>query len=284
MKTTEQSYRSRHERVTAYLHANLENDIGIEELSEVACLSSYHWHRIYTAMSGETVANTLRRLRLQRAADRLANSDMEIAKIAALAQYGSQDAFSRAFKEAYNDSPAAYRQRGSHAAFKAANAKADAQGFKVSVEHLNAVRCISVPHAGPYLQVDAAMGQLFGTLAQAELLGPQTQMQAIFYDDPDLVEENQLRSAACTPCSDDTEIPSGTKELLRPAGSYAKLEYTGPYADMKDAYRWLYGVWLPQSGYDISDRPGFESYLNSPVDTKPADLRSNIYLPIEVAS
>jgi transcriptional regulator GlxA family with amidase domain len=83
MKTTEQSYRSRLERVTAYLHANLESDIGIDELSEVACLSSYHWHRIYTAMSGETVANTLRRLRLQRAADRLANSDMEIAKIAA---------------------------------------------------------------------------------------------------------------------------------------------------------------------------------------------------------
>jgi AraC family transcriptional regulator len=51
---------------------------------------------------------------------------------------------------------------------------------------------------------------------------------------------------------------------------------------MKDAYRWLYGVWLPNSGYEISERPCFEAYLNSPIDTKPQDLRSDIYLPVEV--
>lgn len=281
MKTTEQSYRNRLGRVTAFLHANLETNIGINEVSEVACLSSYHWHRIYTAMSGETVATTLRRLRLQRAADRLANSDMEISLIADLAQYGSQDAFSRAFRDLYGNTPAAYRQGGSHVAFKAANANADAKGFEVTIEHYDAVRCMSVPHSGPYLQIDAAMTQLFGTLAQAELLGPDTQMQAVFYDDPDLVAPDDLRSAACAPCADDLDLPEGTQELLRPAGAYAKLEYTGPYADMKDAYRWLYGVWLPSSGYEISERPGFESYLNSPVDTKPEDLRSDIFLPVE---
>ncbi len=284
MTTTEQSYRERLDRVTAFLHANLETDIGIDELSDVACLSSYHWHRIYTAMSGETVATTLRRLHLQRAADRLANSDMEIAKIAELAQYGSQDTFSRAFREAYGKAPAAYRQGGSHAAFKAANADADAKGFKVSIEHHDAVRCISIPQRGPYLQIDAAMGKLFGILAQAGLLGEGTQMQAAFYDDPDLVATEDLRSAACTPCADDLELPAGTEELLRPAGAYAKLEYKGPYADMKDAYRWLYGVWLPSSGYEISERPGYESYLNSPVDTKPEDLRSDIFLPVEAPS
>ena len=281
MKTTEQSYRERLDRVTAFLHANLETDIGIDELSEVACLSSYHWHRIYTAMSGETVATTLRRLRLQRAADRLANSDMEISMIADLAQYGSQDAFSRAFRDIYGKTPAAYRQSGSHAAFKAANANADAKGFKVTIEHHDAVRCMCVPHSGPYLQIEAAMGQLFGTLAQAELLGQDTQMQAVFYDDPDLVASDDLRSAACSPCAGDLDLPEGTEELRRPAGMYAKLEYTGPYADMKDAYRWLYGVWLPSSGFEISERPGFESYLNSPIDTKPEDLRSDIFLPVE---
>lgn len=282
MKTTQQSYRERLDRVTAFLHANLETDIGIETLSEVACLSSYHWHRIYTAMSGETVATTLRRLRLQRAADRLANSDMEILRIASLAQYSSQDAFSRAFRDTYGKAPAAYRKGGSHAAFKAANASADAKGFDVTIEHHTAVRCISVPHTGPYLQIDAAMGQLFGTLAQADLLDENTQMQAVFYDDPDLVSADELRSAACVPCADDLELPAGTTELRRPAGDYAKLEYAGPYADMKDAYRWLYGVWLPNSGYEASERPCFEAYLNSPINTKPEDLRSDIYLPVEI--
>ena len=74
------------------------------------------------------------------------------------------------------------------------------------------------------------------------------------------------------------------KNLKRPAGSYAKLADTGHYGDMKDAYRWLYGVWLPNSGHEISQRPCVEAYLNSPVDTKPQDLPSNIYLPVEVRS
>ena len=281
MKSTQQSYRERLDRVTAYLHANLETDIRIETLAEVACLSSYHWHRIYSSMCGETVATTLRRLRLQRAADRLANSDMAIEEIAKLAQYSSQDSFARAFRTAYGSAPHAYRQGGSHAAFKDATAKADAQGFKVEVEYHEAVRCISVPHKGSFLQIDAAMGRLFGLMAQAELLGPTTQMQAVFYDDPSLVETEDLRSAACSPCGDDVVLPEGAQELRRPAGSYARLEYTGPYADMKDAYRWLYGVWLPQSGYDACERPNFESYLNSPVDTKPEDLRTDIFLPVE---
>ena len=283
MTTTQQSYRIRLARVTEFLHANLESDIGIDDLSNVACLSSYHWHRIYTAMRGETVATTLRRLRLQRSADRLANSDMDIAQIASLAQYGSQDAFSRAFKNAYGTTPAAYRRAGSHAAFKSASASADAQGFSVTVEHLDAARCMSVPHTGPYLHIDATMGQLFGTLAQAGMLRPDAQMQAVFYDDPDLVAADDLRAAVCVPCAHDAEIPPGVTELRRPAGTYARLAYTGPYADMKDAYRWLYGVWLPASGYEASDRPCFEAYLNSPVDTQPQDLRSDIYLPVETA-
>lgn len=106
-------------------------------------------------------------------------------------------------------------------------------------------------------------------------------MQAVFYDDPDLHAEEHLRSAACTPWPDALEIPADTEELVIPSGRFAKLEYKGPYADMRNAYRWLYGVWLPSSGFEISDRPGFEIYLNSPVDTKPKDLRSNIYLPVE---
>jgi AraC family transcriptional regulator len=116
------------------------------------------------------------------------------------------------------------------------------------------------------------------------MLSERTQMQAVFYDDPDLVATEDLRAAACSPCAEDMVLPDGTEELRRPAGTYAVLEYTGPYADMKDAYRWIYGVWLPQSGHEIAERPCFESYLNSPVDTKPEDLRSNIYLPIEVRS
>ncbi len=49
---------------------------------------------------------------------------------------------------------------------------------------------------------------------------------------------------------------------------------------MHAAYRWLFGHWLPQSGWDVADSPVFEDYLNNPQDTAPTDLRTNIYMPL----
>jgi AraC family transcriptional regulator len=49
---------------------------------------------------------------------------------------------------------------------------------------------------------------------------------------------------------------------------------------MQAAYQWLYGTWLVQSGEEPADAPVFEEYLNSPRDTAPADLLSDIYLPL----
>ena len=57
-------------------------------------------------------------------------------------------------------------------------------------------------------------------------------------------------------------------------GRYAVLRHKGPYADMKAAYRWLFGEWLTSSGEEAADAPVFEEYLNSPRDTPPVELRT----------
>lgn len=107
---TQASYNARMNRVIDHVYAHLEEDISFDELADVACLSSYHWSRIYSDMRGETIASTIRRLRLQRAADRLANSDLEVRIVADRAGYGSVDTFGRAFKDTFGMTPAAYRK------------------------------------------------------------------------------------------------------------------------------------------------------------------------------
>jgi AraC family transcriptional regulator len=186
-RQTQASYQARLDRVVDHIDAHFDEDIRPEGLSEVACLSSYHWHRIYVAMRGETIGATIRRLRLQRAADYLANSDLSIRKIAERAGYSGVDAFARAFREAYGKTPADYRATGSHAAFKAAAEAEDHKGFPVAIETLPATRCASVAHKGAYLQIDQAMGRLFTALAGQKLMAPDQAMRALFFDDPDLV-------------------------------------------------------------------------------------------------
>ncbi|MFK7967238.1 MAG: GyrI-like domain-containing protein [Burkholderiaceae bacterium] len=268
-----------------YIYDHLEEDISIDRLAEVACLSPYHWHRIYTAMRGETVATTVKRLRLLRAADRLANTNQPILEIAQLAGYEALASFGRAFKAVYKQSPAEYRAGGTHAAFKAALAAKDTDGFPVEIVEIEPLFCAGVAHTGPYITVDQAIGKLFGALGSQRMIPNPPRMLAQFIDDPDAVDAEQLRSVACVPMDAElagsTDLPAPAKAVTLRGGAYAQLTYKGPYADMKDAYRWFYGVWLPASGLEPANAPAIEEYLNNPQEVAPADLLTHINVPVE---
>ena len=279
----QENYNDRLNRVLDFVYAHLEDDLSFDRLADVACLSPYHWSRIYSAMRGETIVATIRRLRLQRAADRLANSDLDIGTVAARAGYSSTDTFGRAFKDAFAMSPAAYREQGSHAAFKAAHAASDASTFPVTVEHLPERRCAGIDHTGSYMEIDHAMGRLFTELDARHALPAQPAMIGVFFDDPDLGPEAELRSRACLPVADSVTIDAPLVETVLRGGPYAKLSYKGPYADMRGAYRWFLGVWLPASGYEPDDAPIFEAYLNDPREVPQSELRTDIHLPLKIA-
>jgi AraC family transcriptional regulator len=280
---TQESYHDRFNRVLDYVYAHLEDDVSIDRLAEIACLSPYHWSRIYSAMYGETIAATIRRLRLQRAADRLANTDLEISTIAARAGYSSTDTFGRAFTNMFSAAPAAYRNKGSHAAFKAANEVGDATGFPVVIERVPERRCAGIDHIGSYMEIDHAMRRLFTELSACHALPAQPAMVGVFFDDPDLRPTKELRSRACLAVANSVTIDAPLVETVLRGGQYAKLSYTGPYAAMRDAYRWLLGMWLPASGYIPDCAPIFEAYLNDPREVPQNELRTDIHLPLKAS-
>ena len=58
------------------------------------------------------------------------------------------------------------------------------------------------------------------------------------------------------------------------------LRHVGPYTGLRQAYDYLYGKWLPESGEEPRDGPPFEIYENTPMDTAPEDLVTLICAPI----
>lgn len=279
--STLESYLERLSRVDDHIHAHLEDNLSIDLLADIACLSSFHWSRIYAAIRGETVAARIRRLRLQRAADRLANTDMALDRISDMAGYSSTDTFGRAFREAFGEAPTQFRALGAHAAFKEATRIEDASGFPVSVVTLPEQRCASMAHTGSYMRIDQAMGRLFAELSKRGSLPDLPAMIAVFFDDPEMTNQEALRSRACIPVGDTVMIDEPLVETVLTGGLYAKLSYTGPYAAMGGAYRWLLGTWLPASGYEPDEAPVFEAYLNDPGHVSQSELRTDILLPLK---
>jgi len=283
-KTAIARYQTKLNRVVEHIHAHLDTDLKSEELAEVAHLSSYHWHRIYRSMRGESMNETIRRIRLQRAGDQLANSDIAVADIASSSGYGSVEAFTRAFKDFSGQTPAAFRESGSHARFRQANEAIDASGFKIVVKELPATTAYAQAARGPYMQIDRAFEGVIGRLMSAGAMDSSSRLLGVFHDDPDMIEPEDLTAHACVITSDPVNPNSTDDETYAiRGGQYACLHYTGPYSDMKEAYRWFFGVWLPSSGFDADDAPMLEEYLNSPMDVPASELQTMICLPIKAA-
>ena len=109
-KTTWNDYKERILRVLTHIHEHLDEALDLEELARVACFSSFHFHRVFAAMTGETIADHVRRLRLERAAMELRSGPKHVIQLALDAGYEAHEAFTRAFKAAYGVSPAGFRR------------------------------------------------------------------------------------------------------------------------------------------------------------------------------
>ena len=81
----------------------------VEEVAAEAVFSRFHCQRMFRAMTGESIAELVRRLRLQRAAHRLRHESVNVIEVALDAGYGSEEAFSRAFRRGCGMSPNRYR-------------------------------------------------------------------------------------------------------------------------------------------------------------------------------
>ncbi|MFE8730111.1 helix-turn-helix domain-containing protein, partial [Aeromonas hydrophila] len=92
-------YQARLRPVIRALEQNPE--LCLSEAASLASLSSYHFHRVFTAVTGETPAEMQRRLRLERAARSLCYSRDPITEVAFSAGFASSQAFVKAFRKQF---------------------------------------------------------------------------------------------------------------------------------------------------------------------------------------
>ncbi|WP_259741037.1 GyrI-like domain-containing protein, partial [Pseudomonas poae] len=105
------AYTKRFNVVLAYIEANLEGDLSVNTLSQVANFSAFHFHRQFTAFVGVPVSRYVQLMRLRRAAHSLAGlADYSVLDAALSAGFESPEAFSRAFRRAFGMAPSVFRK------------------------------------------------------------------------------------------------------------------------------------------------------------------------------
>lgn len=153
--------------------------------------------------------------------------------------------------------------------------------FDVTLRTISPLSLVGVAHRGSYMQIGQAFETLFGTIFARGLSGPDMRMIGVYLDDPDVVEVDKLRSVACVTAGEGMAADAPLELRSLDGGDYAVLRHKGPYADMHKAYQWLYAQWLPTSGRQLRDTVMFEEYINNPRDVPPAELLTDIYMPLQ---
>ncbi len=105
--------RERLARVIDYIDANLADDLSLEETAGVACLSSYHFGRMFKISTGQTVHQFVLRQRIERSKTLLAQKQMCLAQIAVAAGFSSQSQFTTTFRRLVGLAPGAWQRTGS---------------------------------------------------------------------------------------------------------------------------------------------------------------------------
>ena len=141
------------------------------------------------------------------------------------------------------------------------------------------LRIAAVRHVGSYQKVNEAFNRLHELAASAGILGPDTKLVGIYHDNPETTPEQKLRSDAGITVGAGARLPSGLNEVTIPAGRYAHLVHNGPYTELGKSYDKL-RKWLGTSGQTPADGPSYEMYRNTPMNAKPEELVTDLYMPL----
>lgn len=97
-------------RVVDYLEENLEIQHSLEEIAEVACLSKYHFCRLFKRHLGMTPIQFMLDLRIRHAAALLRDTGLSVTSVAARSGFSDLSCFHKQFKRTYRCTPSVYRK------------------------------------------------------------------------------------------------------------------------------------------------------------------------------
>ncbi len=273
-------------KVLIHIQNHLSSQLSLECLAKIACLSTFHFHRVFTACIGESPHHHICRLRIERAAFKLRYSKDSITDIALSVGYETSAAFARGFKQHFGLSPSDYRrqpliQQVENYSLSGMYCKDPAEIMTLPEQTL-----IFVRKTGGYQQAaKEAWAELMPQAYRHSLVDEQTQFIGIAHDDPNITTAEKIRYDACLSIN---KPHKAVCELgLQPlaGGKYARILHVGSQRTIRETYHGIYDAWLPNSGHQLRDLPCFSVYLTPKHDfTSQHDFElhlTDIYIPIK---
>jgi AraC family transcriptional regulator len=279
--------------VLDHIDRHLHDDLDLDALSSVAAWSKFHFHRQFTATFGLSVHRYIQLARMKRASYELAYRDAQsVTAIAMDAGYDAPDAFARAFRQRFGQSPSSFRKSpdweswlAAFGPFNDARNQRMQQTFSIDDVILRDVPTTPVAimeHRGDPATLNASIQRF---IAWRKATGLHPSISPTFN-----VWRSERRPES--PADYSVDLCAGTDRAIAasdapikageiPGGRCAVLRVVGHTDNLEPAALFLYRDWLPASGEEARDFPVYCQRLSFFPDVPAHEAVAEVFLPLK---
>ncbi|MEZ6135086.1 MAG: AraC family transcriptional regulator [Pirellulaceae bacterium] len=284
--TVHQEYAESILRVVTYVDDNLEDDLSVEKLADMALFSKFHFHRIFRGLTGETLNEFVKRRRLEKAVRMFKfHPELSVTDVALRVGFNSPEHFSRSFRERFAMSPRELKAADISDPSSAKNSKIyqvlsqdsfyhvylksrelPEENFEVTIREQPeiCIATISEKFGKDGSGLLAAYQELVEWARAHEWYSDDITRFAISRDDIEVTpaEHYRMEFGIAIP-----RILQGNGRVCidtLPGGTYALARVEGDIHRVAQAWDYLYKHWLPGSGFLPTDHPAVEIFLQGP--------------------
>jgi AraC family transcriptional regulator len=272
------------QRALWYIESHLAEALTLDEIAGIAGVSRFHMVRSFAAGTGLSVMRYVRARRLSEAARALAAGAPDILTLALEADYGSHEAFTRAFRDHFGITPEAVRNR---ARLDQIKLQEPIQMDSTLIDNLQAPRFVT----GKALLVAGIGERCTHENGGAGIPNQWQRFHQKVDDIPDRIgkvaygvccngdDSGNFDYIAGVEVTDFSDLPRDFSRVRIPEQRYAVFSHRDHISTIRRTVNTIWNHWLPTSGLKAADAPNFERY-DERFDPMTGDGGLEIWIPV----
>jgi AraC family transcriptional regulator len=278
------TYISSVNKALQFMDENLDTNLSLETISKVACFSPFHFHRIFKAITNETLNSYINRKRIEKVASVLTHKpEVSITELSLLFGFNSNSSLTRAFKKYYSISPSEFRRQKNNRFSKISKIESKNGQERVVFEEY----ICSIDNLKNWIEMNAKIE--IREIAKLELayvtsIGVQnittaydtlvkwatplgmlkytdTKMVTIYHDSFKTTNSEKVRMSACITLIEPVKVSGNIGRTSIEKGKFIVGSFVIGLIEFEKSWNSLF-VWMAENGYKKADRDPFEIYHN----------------------
>lgn len=276
-------YKNRINRVFQYIDENLDSDLSLNTISEVAFFSPFHFHRIFKIITEETLNEYVTRRRVEKSASDLIHKNIGITEMSLKYGFNDNSSFTRTFKKFYGVSPTNFRKQNLNKFSKIRQLESkngqeypDHEKYicvinnlknwikmnaKIEIKEMPKMELAYVSSIGPQ-NLETSYQKLIQWATPKGLVNRQVKMVTVYHDSFKITEANKVRMSACLALSQPIETDGEIGLTSIEKGNFIVGSFEIGLNEFEKSWTGLF-IWMNENGYKKADRNPFEIYYNN---------------------